>query len=752
MKRRKLSIPSPQRKPTPVPPNLRNAQDASKPDLARAIALHQQGKLDEAASIYERILQNQPNHFDALQMRGAVAAQRSNFGEAVTFFDQALAINPMLALALTNRGTALRSLRRIDEALASFERALEINPNDAVTHYNKGSALSDVKDHLQALASYDKALKLRPDYFVALNNRGNALLALLRFDEAIESYRAALRIKPDAADVLCNCANALREMNRFDEAMASYDSALKIDPAFAVALNNRGNCLAYLKRHEEALRNYDRALTLQPTYAEALVNRANTLREMKRHEDALASYESAVKLKPEYELLWANRLFARLKLCDWRDLDEQIAILADKIECDKNASPPFPFLSISNSPAQQKSVAMKWIATRHPINPLLPQINKYARHQKIRIGYFSADFRNHPGSFLMAGLFESHDRSRFELTAFSFGPPTQDEMQQRVAAAFDSFIDVRDLSDKDVALLARRLEIDIAIDRKGFTQGARPGIFALRAAPIQVAYLAYPGTMGADYIDYIVADHVVIPQEDQPHYAEKVAYLPNSYQVNDSKRRIAERKFGREELGLPDVGFVFCCFNNNYKIMPATFDRWMRILQRVEGSVLWLFEDNATATSNLRKEAEKRGVSGNRLVVAQRMDLAEHLARHRNADLFLDCLPYNAHTTASDALWAGLPVVTCIGETFAARVAASLLKAIDLPELITTTPEDFEELAVTLATHPDKLAAIRQKLSANRMTTSLFDTELFTRHLETLYTKMFERHQAGLAPDHIDVT
>ena len=750
MKHRKLSIPSPQRKAVAHTQPLRSANPVSASDFSAAVGLHQQGKLDQAAAIYDSIVRLQPSHFDAIQMLGTVATQQGKFDQAVALFDRALAINPDMAQALTNRGTALRNLKRPAEALASFERALQLTPQDALTLYNHGSVLSDLKRHSEALASYEQALAIRPDYFVALNNRGNALLALHLYDEAIASFVAALKIKPDAEDVLCNLGSAQREIGRFSEALANYDAALKIKPDYVVALNSRANCLAYLKRHDEALKHYDRALALQPNYVEALVNRANTLREVKRHEDALADYELAIKLKPQHELLWASRLYTRLKLCDWRDIDTQIAALDEIIERGESASAPFPFLSVSSSAALQKRVAMRWIASRHPPNTALPAIPKFARHPRIRIGYFSADFRNHPGSYLMAGLFEAHDRSKFELIAFSFGPKTQDEMQQRVAAAFDSFIDVRDMSDKEIAQLARRLEIDIAIDRKGFTQGSRPGIFALRAAPIQVAYLAYPGTMGADYIDYIVADHVVIPQQDQMHYSEKIAYLPHSYQVNDAKRRIAEQNFSRAELGLPDTGFVFCCFNNNYKIMPATFDSWMRILNRVEGSVLWLFEDNATATNNLRKEAERRGVSGTRLIVAPRMPLAEHLSRHRAADLFLDSLPYNAHTTASDALWAGLPVLTCVGETFAARVAASLLQAIQLPELITTTPAAFEALAIALATDPEKLRAIKQKLADHRLTTPLFDTALFTRDLEALYTKMYLRYQADLPPDHLD--
>ena len=325
-------------------------------------------------------------------------------------------------------------------------------------------------------------------------------------------------------------------------------------------------------------------------------------------------------------------------------------------------------------------------------------------------------------------------------------------MRKRVSAAFDQFIDVRNKSDKDIALLSRNLGIDVAVDLKGFTQDQRPGIFSYRAAPLQVNYLGYPGTMGAKYIDYLIADETLIPEASRQHYSEKIIHLPNSYQVNDRKRAIADKMFSREELGLPSTGFVFCCFNNSYKITPAIFDGWMRILKQVEGSVLWLLEVNSTAVRNLRHEAEARGINAARLIFAKRMPLAEHLARHRAADLFVDTLPYNAHTTASDALWAGLPVLTCMGEAFASRVAASLLNAIHLPELITTTQEQYEARAVELATHPERLQQIKQKLERNRLTTPLFDTKLFTRHIEAAFTRMYERYQAGLPPEHIHVS
>jgi predicted O-linked N-acetylglucosamine transferase (SPINDLY family) len=347
----------------------------------------------------------------------------------------------------------------------------------------------------------------------------------------------------------------------------------------------------------------------------------------------------------------------------------------------------------------------------------------------------------------MAELFELHDKSRFELVSFSFGPITNDEMRQRLEKSFDQFIEVGNKSDMELAQLSRDLNIDIAVDLKGFTQDLRAGIFAYKAAPIQVNYLGYPGTMGADYIDYIIADKTLIPLDAQSGYTEKVVQLPNSYQVNDRKRLISDKQITREELGFPENAFIFCCFNNNFKILPATFASWMRILKAVEGSVLWLFQDNPWAVENLKREALSHGVDANRLIFAEKIPLSEHLARHRLADLFLDTFPYNAHTTSSDALWVGLPVLTRMGQSFASRVAASLLNAIGLSELITTTLESYEALAIELAKHPAKLAAIKDKLAKNKLTTPLFDTPRFTQDLERAYIQMYERYQADLVPD-----
>ena len=594
-------------------------------------------------------------------------------------------------------------------------QAIEINSNDSSYHSNQGLALQELKQFDAAIASYDKAIFLKPNFAEAFYNRGIAL----------------------------------QELKQLDAAVASYDKAIELKSDYAKANYNRGLALQELKKFDAAVASYDRAIVLKNDFAEVYYNRGNTLTELQQFDAAVASYDKAIVLKPDFRYLLGLRQHTKMCMCDWNDFDNQVVELRQKICSNSYASPSFHVLALPISLAEQQKTTEILTTDRYPCNLSLGPIPKSSKQHKLRIAYYSADFHNHATAYLMAELFECHDKEKFELIAFSFGPDTKDQMQVRVSQAFDQFINVTAMSDEAVARISRKLGIDIAVDLKGLTKDARIGIFSYRAAPIQVSYLGYPGTLGADYIDYLIADKTLIPVESQQHYSEKIVYLPNSYQVNDRHRLIAQTQFTKQELGLPQDGFVFCCFNNNFKITPDVFDTWVRILKAVDKSVLWLFQDNPTAATNLQKEAALRGLDPARLVFATRMDLPQHLARHKAADLFLDTLPYNAHTTASDALWAGLPVLTCMGESFASRVAASLLNAIGLPELITQTPEDYEALAIELATNPGKLQSIKAKLAANRLSTPLFDTALFTKHIEAAYVQMNERYQADLAPEYI---
>ena len=539
---------------------------------------------------------------------------------------------------------------------------------------------------------------------------------------------------------------SLQGMHQF--ALDAYDLALKIDPNDAEVLVNKGSAYNDMKDYVLALEVIEKAITLNPNIPEAWSNKGIALENLNQHDDAVKAYNEAIRLNPDLDWAYGHFFVSSIKVCNWKDFPvHQAYIVARALEGEKVVR-PFELLSIVDDGALQKKSSEIYIQSNFPENPVLGPILNRPANQKIRIAYFSADFRNHPVGFLISELIEIHDRSKFEFYAFSL-VKTDDEMRDRFAQAFDHFIDVETKLDIEVAQLARDLAIDIAIDLTGFTRDSRMGIFAFRAAPIQINYLGYPGTIGAEYMDYIIADKTLIPSKSEEFYSEKIVFLPNSYQANDRKRNISDRRYSRKELGLPESGFIFCCFNNNFKILPETFDGWMRILKAVEGSVLWLLADNPSAQSNLKIEANKRGVDPGRLIFAERVILPDHLARHQQADLFLDTLPYNAHTTASDALWTGLPVLTLIGEAFAGRVAASLLNAVGLPELITHTQEAYEALAIELANNPRRLADIRLNLANKRLTVPLFDTPLFAKHLESAYIEMYERYQAELEPDHI---
>ena len=564
-------------------------------------------------------------------------------------------------------------------------------------------------------------------------------------------YKKLLTYLPNHTFLLTNLGTIALQRGRLEDAVRIIGASLKIDPNQTNALNNRGYALRDLKRLDEALVSFDRAIALNPDYAEAYSNRGNTLKELKRLDEALESYDRAIALKPDMDFIFGASLHNRMNLCIWENLSNNLNKLIDKVKNGEKVSRPFPMLSLIDDPSIQRKTTEIFVNEKHPQTNISPKIYQYQEHKKIRIGYFSADFHNHATMHLMAELFECHDRDKFELIAFSFGPDSQDKWRQRILLCFDKFIEVRTQSEQDIALLSRNIGIDIAVDLKGFTGDNLFNIFTEGSAPVQVNYLGYPGTTAAEYMDYIIADQTLIPETHQRYYSEKVVYLPNSYQVNVSKKKISKTPLTRHDVGLPNSGFVFSCFNNNYKITPHTFFCWMRIIEAVEDSVLWLFESNRSAASKLKKEASKLGINEDRLFFAKYVSVEEHLNRIQLADLFLDTLPYNAHTTTSDALKMGLPVITCMGNSFASRVGASLLNAVNLPELITTTQEQYESLAIQLALQPEKLKIIKDKLINNVPTAPLYDTPLFTRHLESAYLTMYDRYQHGLDPDHIYV-
>ncbi len=618
-----------------------------------------------------------------------------------------------------------------DGNLAEAERLYRQIPNPPPeVLVNLGNVLARQGRRGPALAHYDQALAARPDFFEALFNRGNLLLEMKRAEEALDSYEQALTARADVAGVWNNRGTALRALQRLEEALASYDRAAVLAPGHVNALTNRAIVLLDLKRPTEALAGADRVLALQPGFAEALYVRGNVLRDLGRLEDAQASYQQALAAAHPHALNGAAQ--AARGLCDWKQTEALWPRVKEAAGGGRSLIQPFVLLGYSDDAQLQRRCAENYVRATVPARGPLWDGKPYG-HDRIRLAYLSADFHQHPTAQLMIELFERHDRVRFEVTAIAFGPDDNSPMRARLKQAFDRFEDVRGKSDAEVAALLRNREIDIAVDLNGHTADARPGIFAYRPCPVQVNYLVYPGTVGADFIDLVLADRIVLPADQQPFFNEKIVHLPDCYQANDATRSVPPPPT-RAEAGLPDSGFVFCCFNNSWKLTAPVFDIWMRLLTQVEGGVLWLLDGPHAA--NLRAEAAARGIDGARLIFAPKLPPDQHLARHPLADLFLDTLPYNAHTTCSDALWAGLPVITCYGKAFPGRVAASLLKAIGLPELVATSPEKYEALALELAQNPALLKATRDKLARGRTTTPLFDSTRFRKAIEAAYAAM----------------
>lgn len=711
----------------------------------RGAALVALNRHDDALEAYRKAIALRPNYPEAHYNLANLLRSQGRVQDALASYDRALALRADYVDALHNRGAVLGQLGRHEEALANYNRALALRPTYVDALNNRGTTLGDLGRFDEALASYDHAIFLQPNCAEALYNRGNILWSLQRFEEALGSYDRAILVRPDYFDALYNRGNALWELNRLDEAVESYDRALALRPNEVETLNHRGAVLTALQRPNDALASFDRGLALDPDHANTLNNRGIALQELRRLNEALASYERALAADPDHPHAFSGAAWCTIKLADW-DRRTRFALEIQARMSQKSNIHPFLLLGYNDDPSLQLQCAKNYFAKICPILPRPLWTGQRWHHDKLRIAYLSADFRTHATAFLTAELFEKHDRSRFKVIGVSLGPDDGSDMRKRLVVAFDQFHDVRTQNDREIAEMLTAHEIDIAVDLNGYTQNGRIGIFAHRPAPIQVNYLGFPSTMGTKVFDYVIADPVVAPFEHQQFYAEQIVHLPECYQVNDTKRAVAQRVPTRQEAGLPERGFVFCSFNNNWKITPETFDIWMRLLHEIEGSVLWLLRDNDAAERNLRAEARQRGIDPSRLVFAGRLLTDEHLARHALADLFLDTLPCNAHTTASDALWTGLPVVTCIGNAFAGRVAASLLQATGLPELVTSNFDQYHDLALKLAREPTTLAEIKRKLANNRSSCPLFDIKRFVAHIETAYGTMWERCQRGDEP------
>jgi len=725
--------------------NLLGAQGSVDP-LQLAVAHHQRGRLKQARALYQLVLDQSPQHFHALCLLGSIESALKDFEGAIGLFERALKVNSRCAAVHSHIGNAQLALRRFDAAKGSFDSAVTLEPADAAAWNNRGNSLFALERYEEASASYTRALTLKPDCAEVLFNDGNAQLELGRPGAALARFDQALSIRPNYAEALRNRGRALRDLRRIKEALGSFDSAVAARPAHAEALCDRGNALLELNRAEEALDSYAQALKANPELIESRYNRGVALAALGRHAEAAQEFASLLEVEPEFAFARGELLHSRLHCCDWSDYAQNLSQIVEATARGRPAATPFAFLSASDRPDQQLACAMLYAGRRIPAAlPALWHGECYG-HRKIRIAYLSADFHDHATAHLAAELFERHDAGRFETYAISFGPGHRDEWRARLERAFTRFLDVTQRSDHEAAQLIRELEIDIAVDLKGYTRDSRPRILAYRPAPVQVSYLGFPGSMGVAFMDYLLADPFIVPETQAGCYSEQIVRLPHCYQPNASTRPIATPGLTREDAGLPEGGFVFCSFVAAYKITPPVFDCWMRLLAKIPGSVLWLLMCSKEASNNLRRAARSRGVDATRLVFAPRLRLDEHLARHCLADLFLDTLPINAHTTASDALQAGLPVVTQAGSTFAGRVAGSALRAVGLPDLITRSLEDYEVLALDLARDPLRLAAIRARLARNRTTHPLFDTDRLRRNIESAFATMVERSRGGNRP------
>ena len=667
-------------------------------------------RLPEAQRCFEAVLAAEPRHAQAMALLGTVMAQRNDLAGAETWLSQAIALAPADATAHGHLARVLAMADRLPEALFHGDQAARLDPTDAKARLLRANLLHDLSRHEEALADFDFAISRLPADATWYYRRGQALAALRRRIEALASFDRALSLQPDS-------------QTRFA----------------------RGVMLQQLGRLREAAEEFRRVAAQEPGNPRPQMALAYTLMDVGEDEAAIAAFDRAYRLAPMLPLLAGNRRNAKLRIGDWRDYQaDREAILAGIAQ--GNVTAP-GLTTIEADPAQHLACARLYAARQIPTMPPL-WAGPRARHRRLRLAYVSKDLREHATGVLAIGLFERHDRARFETFAISLSAESGTPLRTRLEAAFDHFHHAENLSDKEAAELIRRLEIDIVVDLDGYTRHARNGIFGYRPAPVAVGFLGYPGTLGSPHIDYIIADRIVLPEDEQQFYDEQVVYMPVTYQPNTA-RTVAPARPSRRDAGLPETGFVFCCFNSSHKITPPIFDAWTRILAQTKDSLLWLLDLSPVLQANLRRQAEQRGVVGDRLIFAPPMPSPEHLARHALADLFLDTLPYNAHTTASDALWCGLPVLTLKGNSFAGRVAASLNHAIGMDEMTVTSLADYEALALALAHNPDRLAALKARLVANRDGSALFDIESFTRQIEAAYQAMWDDQVAravGISP------
>lgn len=762
--------------------------------LALANVLRQQGKSTAAVAELRGLLELAPAEPRAAELLARTLAEMGRIDEAELAYRDAIAAAPKngdlrVALALL-----LKAHGRTDAALAVYRECIESDPGFSSGHYNFANLLREVGRLEEAEAHYRKALEIDPQARNALFNLAVTLRARGRTAEAADTYRRLLKLLPSDKAAWNNLATCLRAMFDLEGAEAALREAIRLDPGYADAFYNLGNVLVQAERLAEAGYAYRECLKRNSKYHQAYFEAGNLLMRMGKAPEAEKSFRRAVALMPRsipYREEFAGCLRAQNKfsearevaqdilrddpenaealallcdinevVCDWRDRETQFAALERAVRRQiaagqRTALTSFRALARPMSEAEQGAVARTWANdTEQKMAPFRAKLGftfDRVPHRRLRIGYISQDFRNQAMGHLTRSMYGFHDRSRYEIFAYSTRTNDGSRYRRDIEASCEHFTDV---ASWPVTQIARRIhadEIDILVDMMGFTEGNRMGVMALRPAPIQVGYLRFPGTSGASFIDYMLTDPVVTPPSSFPHYTEKLVRLPHCYQVNDHEQRSPDTPVSRAEEGLPERGFVYCCFNNSYKIEPTMFDVWMRVLKEVPDSVLWLLRIHGEMEGNLKREAAARGVDPDRLIFSGKAEKLRHLARHRLADLFLDTRYYTAHTTASDALVAGVPIITCPGDTFASRVTASMLKAIGLEELIFPSLESYAAAAIELGRDRAKVEALKQKVVANRPVWPLFDTARWVRNVERAYDLIWENYQAGNPPRQIDI-
>jgi len=724
-----------------------NAPQKVTPEEAVSIAFarFQAGELDNAESLCKQILSVEPKNAEALHLQGLIAFRNGRYRQAIKSIEQAIKINKNNPHYHCNLALVLQKDGQPQKALMQYEKALSLKPDLVIAHTNMANVLEDQGRYDEAVARYKQAIAIDPGHATAYYNLGRAYFRSGRYDEAIVPYQQAIALKPGMAEAYTNLGAAFKEKGRLPEAVAMHERAIALDPAMAEAYNNLGIALQEQLRYEEAIAAYKKGLAVKPDHADAWYNLALTYQKHGKLAESIEASACAIKLDPENQGALCILVHQLQHACAWENLAGHERRLLEMVREGRHGISPFSVLNLPATPRDQLTCARAY-SGKFTLPPELRFSHaSRKRRGKLRVGYLSSDLYYHATAFLMAELFERHDRSAFEITAYSYGKDDGTEMRQRLMRGFDAFVDIRDMSHPEAAKKIYDDGIDILVDLKGHTGGSRLQIAAYKPAPIQVNYLGYPGTMGADFMDYIIADPFILPMDQQPFFSEQIVQMPDCYQPNDTKREVAQTPT-RASCGLPEEGFVFCSFNSAYKITPDVFDIWMRLLKAVPESVLWLYKANPLADGNLKREAAARGVDPERLVLAPPMPLPEHLARHRLADLFLDNLPVNAHTGASDALWVGLPLLTCAGTTFAGRVAGSLLTTAGLPELVAHNLQDYEALALALARDPARLQSIREKLERTRLRTPLFDIEKYVANLESAYETMWKTWEAGEGP------